>query len=71
MKFRDRAIQAATLLLPPYRIIEQLRTLRQILIFNFSQLNMIYYIKIIPLDSYSKELFDGIIFMSNILYFLD
>jgi hypothetical protein len=29
------------------------------------------YRKIIPLDSYSKDLSNGIIFMSNISYFLD
>jgi hypothetical protein len=56
-------------ILPPYRIIGQLHTSRQTLTFNFSQEYKIYYIKIISLDSYSKELSNGIIFFVKYLIF--
>jgi hypothetical protein len=60
-----------TLRLSACWIIGQLRTLRQTLILILVKKYKIYYIKIIPLNLYLKELSNDIIFMSNISYFLN
>jgi hypothetical protein len=57
-------------LLPPYRIKDNYAFQDKFWSLILIKKYKIYYIKIISLDSYSKELSNDMIFMLNISYFL-